>query len=331
MALVKRKNSKNWYMDFKIGGRRVNRSTGTADRKTAQLVESAERLKAMKGGPLEPDSRPEMTLTVAIEVALDDRWSDTRDADNVERRLDAVLDILGDLPITDIGRGEIKAVRDALSERGLAPATINRHLANLKTLLRMAMNDWEVLDRVPYVQMYREDNARDAVLSRADEERLLDYLRSKEGQAPDLADLYEVLVETALRQGEAIALEWDRHVDLDRGFLRLTKDITKASKERVVPLSKRAEGVLARRKAAGHTRPFPYKKKNVSDTFRKARIHLELDPGLCVHSLRHTATTRLIEKGGDVYRVAKMVGHSTAHMTERYAHLSPEYLKDLVR
>jgi integrase len=49
-----------------------------------------------------------------------------------------------------------------------------------------------------------------------------------------------------------------------------------------------------------------------------------------VHDLRHTFASSLVQGGVPSLEVAKLLGHSTIEMTERYAHVSPENLKAAV-
>ncbi|MCC7201383.1 MAG: tyrosine-type recombinase/integrase, partial [Nitrospirae bacterium] len=46
------------------------------------------------------------------------------------------------------------------------------------------------------------------------------------------------------------------------------------------------------------------------------------------HDLRHTFATRLVQAGIDLYKVQRLLGHKTPAMTQRYAHHSPESLRD---
>ena len=49
------------------------------------------------------------------------------------------------------------------------------------------------------------------------------------------------------------------------------------------------------------------------------------------HDFRHTFASRLVMAGANLLEVKKLLGHHDLKMTERYAHLSPEYLKQTIQ
>jgi site-specific recombinase XerD len=46
------------------------------------------------------------------------------------------------------------------------------------------------------------------------------------------------------------------------------------------------------------------------------------------HSLRHTYISRAVMKGIDIKTVKELAGHKTITMTDRYAHLAPDHLRE---
>src|SRR3972149_11640409 len=49
------------------------------------------------------------------------------------------------------------------------------------------------------------------------------------------------------------------------------------------------------------------------------------------HDLRHTFATRLAQKGVDIYKISKLLGHQDIRMTQRYSHHCPDSLRDGVQ
>ena len=46
------------------------------------------------------------------------------------------------------------------------------------------------------------------------------------------------------------------------------------------------------------------------------------------HDLRHTFATRLAQRGVDLYKISKLLGHVNITMTPRYAYHCPESLRE---
>ena len=67
----------------------------------------------------------------------------------------------------------------------------------------------------------------------------------------------------------------------------------------------------------------------VRRAFKKALILVRIED-FHFHDLRHTFASRLVQLGVDLYRVQKLLGLKDSRMVQRYAHLSPAYLRDAV-
>ena len=75
--------------------------------------------------------------------------------------------------------------------------------------------------------------------------------------------------------------------------------------------------------------------EKISHTFFRVVDDLGLNKGIddprlkiCFHSCRHSYASWLVEQGQDLYTVQRLLGHKTNVMTQRYAHLSANALKD---
>src|SRR6185295_12903057 len=70
-----------------------------------------------------------------------------------------------------------------------------------------------------------------------------------------------------------------------------------------------------------------YKTHHVINHFkasvRRARIR-----GLRFHDLRRTFASRLAQRGIPLHTIAKLLGHGATYVTERYAHLSCDDLRE---
>lgn len=216
------------------------------------------------------------------------------------------------------------------SRRGgkLSAASVNRPLALLRTLLRLASRKWEVIAAAPVIELEKEPQGRLRWLTHEEAIRLLGACRAQRN--PVLVDLVEVALFTGLRQGELLGLTW-ADVDRARGVLKL--ELTKSGERREVPLCGPADAVLERRSASGKPAGLVFGTTSW-DSFRKswetAVEAAKLGAPLRFHDLRHTFASWTIQEGASLPELQKLLGHATLAMTLRYAHLSPGHLRTAV-
>jgi integrase len=212
------------------------------------------------------------------------------------------------------------------AEKPLSAAAVNRPLALLRHLLRLAYDEWSVLDRVPKIRTEKEPQGRLRWLTRDEATTLLAACRKSKNKA--LPDLVEFCMFTGVRRGEALALTWDR-VDGSRGVVRL--ELTKSGRRREVPLSSNADNVLARRwtsDAWGHV--FGKRNWNAFRSAWEAALVTAGLEGFRFHDLRHTFASWLVQRGRTLKEVQEALGHQTITMTMRYSHLAPDHLRAAV-
>ena len=137
-----------------------------------------------------------------------------------------------------------------------------------------------------------------------------------------LKNIVPLAVETAMRRSELLSIRWE-DVDLDRRSIYLDK--TKNGLSRTVPLSPRAVEVIQGMPQATTGPLFTLAASSVTQAFQRAVERAGLDH-VRFHDLRHEATSRLFERGLNVIEVARITGHVTLSMLDRYTHLDVQGL-----
>jgi integrase len=241
-----------------------------------------------------------------------------------------------DTPLKDVTAPKIAEYRLARLtttspkiKRLLQPGSVNRELQVIRALMRMAAGeDCAYLDKAPTVKMEKEPEGRLRFLTEDEATRLLEECqRSAEhhnptNRSPRLRALAVVALHTGMRRGELCGLVWSR-VDFSRGVIQLEK--TKAGRRREIPMNRAVYDALSALPKAGD-RVFPSTYHTAFDhTVTRAKIH-----DFTFHGLRHTFASWLTMKGRPLKEVSELLGHSSVKMTERYAHLAPERLRDAV-
>jgi len=150
-----------------------------------------------------------------------------------------------------------------------------------------------------------------------EEQQLLAVCRR--ARNPWLVHFVTLAIETGMRRGELLALQWP-NVDFERRIAFLP--VTKNGDSRGVPLSSRAVSTLRGLPGSSSGRVFGELTPDaLKHCFRRAVRRAGIG-GLRLHDLRHEATSRFFEKGLNVMEVASVTGHKTLQMLKRYTHLS---------
>jgi integrase len=192
-------------------------------------------------------------------------------------------------------------------------------------VLNVAHKEWLAISRVPRIQNTKEHMTRTKVYTPGEERKILDLC------AGDMHSLVCVLVDTGMRLGEALRFT-PNHVDWSRRLIVLSPDITKSSKPRAVPMTRRVREILYGRPTDEMDLPyFRMKLDHVEKQWQKIRLALKGDTQWVLHAFRHTYASRMVQAGVDLYTVKELLGHSTIAVTERYAHLNPKKLIDAVK
>ena len=131
-------------------------------------------------------------------------------------------------------------------ERRLAsvkPATLKRQLNIVRHACATAEREWDWLSPLSLLQRVKLPKNTEHVVRRitvTDEQALINA--AKESRTKNLSELLIRAIETAMRRGELLALEWE-DIDLERRELLVRR--SKNGKSRIIPLTTKAHSTLA--------------------------------------------------------------------------------------
>lgn len=318
MSLYRRPNSTHWWVRFTVGGRRIRRSSGTADRAKAEEFETVIRSRLWRQAQL---GESHHTVSQAVQRYLDEAQHDTgHDAARLGWFLQAKA--FAELPIHEVSRDDLLEARTRISEL-VSTTTTNHYLAALRAVFRKAMNDWGWLDAVPKFPMFRRKLPDPRWLTRAQFGNLLKVLPEH------TAELARFAVATGLRRSNITGLTWDR-VDLRRRTAFVPGTQAKAGRGIPIALNADAIAVLKRWKGRDEKWVFVFRGKRITQVATKAwrRACVEAGvPGFRFHDLRHTWASWQVQAETPLSVLQEMGGWSSFDMVKRYAHLSPGHLR----
>jgi len=254
---------------------------------------------------------------------------------------------------TELGRMFVREVdgidvqrwyENLTSKRGLAENTAVRHFNVMHHMMKKASTIWSRdtgLERNPadLIEVKRPDDTRERFLSEQELHRLkvaLDEKMLRKG-TKDINQtnlrmrlIVLIAVSTGMRSAEVHRLRWS-DVMYDQELIAVRAKL-KRGKVRYVPMASELTEEIRRYPAIiGEDRIFPPTRGDKSgrqrlegsfeDLLKRAHIR-----DFWFHDLRHTFASWYMMNGGDLYELAKLLGHANIKMTERYAKLARAHI-----
>jgi integrase len=318
MSLYKRNDSPHWWVKISHSGTTIQRSTGTADKSPAQ--EYHDKLKASLWEQQRLGIKPRRSWKEAVVRWLAETSDKVTHKEDVRklRWLDAYL---GDLMLDGITLDVIDRIKSE-KLKVAAKSSVNRYLALIRSILLRARNDWEWVDRVPKVKMYKEGPARERSITVEQAEALLRELPKHQ------RDVVLFALATGLRQSNVVGLEWS-HVNLHVAHAWIGADQSKNRKPIAVPLNATALAVLQRQLGKHPEKVFTYAGKPLGWANTRAWRNALKRAGIenfRWHDLRHTWASWHRQSGTPTHELQRLGGWRSSVMVERYAHLAPDHL-----
>jgi len=223
---------------------------------------------------------------------------------------------------------DVRVLADYTAELGrarprkLAPTTIGRKLASVRSFLRFTLGP----SRVPDVSFAPRKPRRLPDAPKPDE--VDSSLATFDGDEPLVIRnraLLELVYSAGLRSREAVDLDL-ADVDFEQEQLHIRG---KGGKERVVPLGEEAAHRLARYLRDARPELVRGAENALFVSARGRRLDTSTLRRLFAHPhrLRHAFATHLLEGGADLRTIQELLGHSSLSTTQVYSHVDGKRLR----
>jgi integrase len=260
--------------------------------------------------------------------------------------------VIGTSPLSTISEvPHLRKIQNNMEKAELSPRTVRYALHVIRIVYNFAIDEGlysganpareesskKISGKKAGIRYPQEDNTKNRYLSRDEADLLLQELARRSEEVRDMAmmSLY-----TGMRFGEIANLKWS-DVDLFQGLIMLRN--TKSGKNRPAYMNPDVQKMFARRgPGAPEELVFPARWTDNKPHYMISHIYYDtvkkmFNQGITdkkkwvnFHTLRHTFASWLVEQGTDIYLVKDLLGHHDLKMTERYAHIGENQLKQAV-
>lgn len=347
MRVYKESKTGRWYVDYYFGGARVRYPGGDSKRDADQLgsritleINAGEHDPIRTKRAVRGIDGASMSFEVAVEMFLQEYMPRGGTIRFYEERADVWLEFFSGRPISSITGSDV-ATMVLARQREVSDSTARKDLVSLGTFFKWARRkglvilnpaDAETVKRPP------ESFDPQHVHWLTDDE----LARLKSGSEPWLRSVIAWATETGMDKGAIRCLRW-QSLDLARDERRIVagrfamqrgktgKPVRQALTAGAVEALNRARRVRHLSStvfldAEGH----PIEEKALDWALKQAYLAADIE-GCNFRTFRHTFATRALRRGVPREVVARMMGHSTAFITERYMHVADDQLEAAAR
>jgi len=337
------KRRRTYFVMSRLDGRQIRRTVGTTATMTlaqarvtardmlANFAAGVDPAEAEKRRRLEAARARRNTFAAVAADYMAEHGCHRKDAAERQRKLDVdILPVLGEIPITDLRRADIKGL--VLAKAKSAPIMAARMKSLIYTVMRYACDE-ELVDTVPGPIRLPREKPRDRYLSESEIRNFWGGLDQAKLDA-QMRRILKLLLVTGQRRGEVCHMRWDE-LDLEKGVWELPAERTKAGRAHRVPLSPPAIELIGAPDGGEyvfhHLDGAPFTPWSVSTGMRRALPHLGLaDKPATPHDLRRTFASQLAELGIDRLTISKLLNHADPTITGAVYELSEHWDKKRV-
>lgn len=294
--------------------------TKTDAQKWARLIES----EIDRGIFIDRTEAERTTVGQLIERYIQEVTPLKRSAKSDKQRMLFLKKYFGHYIVSQLQSKHIATYRDKRLAEGKQGSTVIKEMGSLSHLIDISIKDWGIPltnNVATLVRKPKQSRGRDRRLVEDEEHMLLQA--AKNSKSPLLAPIITLALETGMRLGELLSLDWN-NIDLRKQTALLP--ITKNGESRTVPLSKKAIEALKNipRKLNDSRVFWTWLRADSFENAWRRMLNKTTIQNLRFHDLRHEACSRFFERGFNIMETAHISGHKTLQQLKRYTHLKTE-------
>ena len=269
------------------------------------------------------------TLSEATRVVCRRRYSDSKSIDNFVIAMTHNIKALGDLPVNKITRPMVNKMMDKLQQEFKnSNAVVNRKMGYLRVVLQ-EMEEDGFIEMIKMPKPRPTKNTKVHYLTKDMEAELLKYLYTNGYKEAN--DIIKCLIDLGCRVNELLNLE-KRFVDFDNNQINFND--RKNDQAVAVPMTNEVGIRIYHyyKQTKDFDKLFSLNYSELNAIWQKARKDLGYADKkfYTIHLCRHTCASRLVQRGVPILLVKDWLGHEDIQMTEKYSHLAPDSMHQVV-
>lgn len=349
------KKGNRWYSDFLYKGQRYFKCHGPVNKTVASEKDMLFRGQVASGEYIR--EKDNLVFSKAIEEALKRSKAENTDGSYKRNILNAehLKSFFGDRRISEIESNEVlmrkyindrkedikaRQMKRGREEPQVTYTCINRELAFLRSMFNVLILARKASKNpVSLIKLFKEVQ-KERILTLEEEDKIFSELEKADKRYIHLKDMIIIALNTAMREGEIMAMEkgW---INLRDRLIVVPRHSQKGKiKDKRIPINTKIYPIIKRLMGENSDSPYLFVNTKTGTRFTSIqnswngilkKAGLTGKPGvdkLRFHDLRHTAATKLATGGMNLKFIAQYLGHTDIRTSARYIHYSDKDLRE---
>jgi len=329
MYLVKNKKSPFYQLIYFVNSKRTTVSTGTTDKREAEKFKKFFVPQTIDK-PIKEKSIRLSTFRKEYEEYISNTYSKAYLERAVVPSFNKLQNFLPDVNLETISSKNVDQFISSIIAYSRSAASLYHR--TLKAAFNKALA-WDYIKENPFAKIKSPKVIKNYPLfiTQSEFNEILSHTNHS-----FLQDVFTVAFNTGMRLGELLNMKWD-WINFEQKIITVKNSntfTTKGKKERIVPMNQTVQVVLKKRIPIPFKNDFVFCRFSgvkliedfVSKSFKQAVRDAKLNDDIHFHTLRHSFSSVLVQKGVSLYAIKELLGHEDIKTTQIYSHLQKENL-----